>query len=156
MTTSNPRFVGLKTGDKVLVEMEIDGGWRFTRRITVEQTVTRMMKTQFTTSRGQRFMIESGREVGGRQYGGAYAYPVGFMVGQGWGKDPVPMAITPPEEVREWKERCAVAAGFDTLISKLSRQSSRRLQLVQQDPELVAQLRDVLPILQNVLAKTGD
>jgi hypothetical protein len=78
-------------------------------------------------------MIESSREVGGRQYGGAYAYPVGFMVGQGWGKDPVPMAITPPEEVREWKERCAVAAGYDTLISKLSRQSSRRLQLVQQE-----------------------
>ena len=153
---SEQRFPGLKPGDTVLVEMEIDGGWRFTRRVTVEQTATRVMKSQFVTDRGTRFMIESGREVGGRQYGGAYAYPVGFMVGQGWGKDPVPMQTTPVEEIHAWKERCAVAATFDTLVSKLSRQSSRRLQLVQSDPELVEQLRDVLPILQNVLAKTGD
>ncbi|UZV40790.1 hypothetical protein 12Stean4476_00028 [Erwinia phage Stean] len=156
MSISNARFTGLKTGDKVLVDMEIDGGWRFKRRVTVEQTVTRITKTQFTTNRGTRFMLETGREIGGREYGGASAFPVGFMAGQGWGKDPAEMQITPPAEIHEWRERCAIAASFDTLVSKLHRQSSRRLMLIQQDPELVEKLRDVLPILQTVLEKTGD
>lgn len=156
MSISNPRFAGLKTGDKVLVEMEIDGGWRFKRRVTVEQTVTRVTKTQFTTSRGTRFMLETGREIGGREYGGASAFPIGFMAGQGWGKDPVPMQVTPPAEIHEWHTRCAVAGSFDTLVSKLHRQSSRRLTLIQQDPELVAKLNDILPVLQDALDKTGD
>ncbi|AXF51468.1 hypothetical protein PQA73_gp40 [Erwinia phage Pavtok] len=156
MSLNEPRLAGLKAGDKVLVDMKIDGGWRFERRATVEQTVARVTKTQFITDAGIRFMLESGREVGGQTYGGATAYPVGWMAGQGWGKDPIPLTATPPAEIEEWKARCVVAASFDTVVSKLHRQSSRRLQLLQQDPELVHQINDILPVLQAVLAKTGD
>ena len=63
------RFPALKRGDSVLVRGEvslIDSSR--SRTVYLKETVVSVTKTQFTTGTGKRFMLDSGRMVGGTAY----------------------------------------------------------------------------------------
>lgn len=57
-------FEDIKVGDTVFIEKIVKFGWSNRRYFTIPVNVTRVTKTQFTVSSGERFKKDGGRQIG--------------------------------------------------------------------------------------------
>lgn len=134
------KFENITTGDTVLVKNNIyyGGGWsRSCVAVYLEQTVTKVTPTQFTTSTGKRFQRRSGGEIGGD----TFAYPLGYQESC-YGSEPKTLVATTEEEISQIQHAIKQA---DRMVNKVYAlgKNSKFFHLAVKRPEVLEALQQL-------------